>query len=114
MSEFIHPTPVSKEELKKFIAAKHVGASGLVVDRDLDDVLTHVAMSDPFRTRTKTDEIVAAGYEIFPETGKIEVTVPLSASRGCAGFAKNAALQMAKKEMARARLAKKLEARKGK
>jgi hypothetical protein len=63
------------------------------------------------KTADRDTELVSAGYELFPETGKIEIVMPVGISKACAGFTANCALQDAKKEMARLRLKQKLEAR---
>ena len=70
-----------------------------------------VARTAIVKDRLTRTETVGAGVDIDYATGKIEITVPMTASSDAAGECRHRAMLAARKDLQRHRMREKLEAR---
>jgi hypothetical protein len=86
--------------------------TGVVLDHDIsDEHISDIAMSRTIKQDGGKTTVVGAAVAVDYETGKINITVPMNASSDSAGYARNQALQHAKKDLMRYKLQQKLAAR---
>jgi hypothetical protein len=76
---------------------------------DIAEVAT--ARTSLSRTDGMETETLGAAVDIDYETGKIEITLPMSAKSDAAGYCRTRAMQHARKDLQRHRMREKLEAR---
>lgn len=91
-----------------------VGSRGtsVIESADISDAdIASIAASRTIRQDGGKTRIVGAAVDVDYETGKITITVPTDATSDSAGYVRNKALQQAKKDLVRHRMAQRLAAR---